>query len=57
MENGQVSPKTCQNPIQKHMMEAEAFGVSGTPNIVFDSGEMIPGYAPANELIKMLVKS
>lgn len=57
MESGQVSPKTCQNPVQKHMMEAEAFGVSGTPNIVFDSGEMIPGYAPANELIKMLVKS
>ncbi|KUJ74802.1 disulfide bond formation protein DsbC [Thiomicrospira sp. XS5] len=56
MESGRVPAKTCSNPVQKNMKEAEAFGVSGTPNIVFDSGEMIPGYAPAGDLIKMLIK-
>ncbi|MDG4811889.1 DsbC family protein [Hydrogenovibrio sp. 3SP14C1] len=55
MTKGQVVSKTCQNPVQKHMKQAEMFGVTGTPNIVFDSGKMIPGYAPAKELIKLLV--
>lgn len=55
MTKGKVVPKTCQNPVQEHMKQAEMFGVTGTPNIVFDSGKMIPGYAPAKELIKLLV--
>ncbi|QBZ82658.1 Thiol:disulfide interchange protein DsbC [Hydrogenovibrio crunogenus] len=54
MTTGHVTSKTCSNPVRKHMQQAENFGVTGTPNIVFDSGRMIPGYAPANELIKLL---
>lgn len=56
MTNGHVTSKTCQNPVQKHMQQAEMFGVTGTPYILFDSGKMIPGYAPAKELIKLLVE-
>ncbi|MBD3612356.1 MAG: DsbC family protein [Hydrogenovibrio crunogenus] len=55
MTTGQVALKTCQNPVKQHMQQAENFGVTGTPNIIFDSGKMIPGYAPANELIKLLI--
>ncbi|WP_127471276.1 DsbC family protein [Thiomicrorhabdus aquaedulcis] len=56
MKGGVVEPKTCKNPVENHMMQAELFGVNGTPNIVLDSGELLPGYVPAKELIKLLAK-
>lgn len=48
--------KTCENPIKTHMILAQKIGVNGTPNIVLESGEVLPGYVPAKELIKMLNK-
>jgi thiol:disulfide interchange protein DsbC len=36
------------------MKLAEQFGVSGTPTIVLDNGEVIPGYVPAERLSRML---
>jgi len=46
--------KTCENPVQEHMKLAEQFGVSGTPTIVFNNGEVVPGYVPAERLTRML---
>lgn len=46
--------KTCDNPVKDHMKLAEQFGVSGTPTIVFDNGEVVPGYVPAERLSRML---
>jgi len=46
--------KTCENPIKDHMKLAEQFGVSGTPTIVFNNGEVVPGYVPAERLSRML---
>lgn len=46
--------KECENPIKEHMKLAEQFGVSGTPTIVFENGEVIPGYVPAARLSSML---
>ena len=46
--------KTCINPIKKHMRLAEQFGVSGTPTIVFENGDVVPGYVPADRLSRML---
>jgi len=46
--------KECSNPIVEHMKLAEQFGVSGTPTIVFDNGEVVPGYVPAARLSRML---
>ncbi|MGC9386280.1 MAG: DsbC family protein [Hydrogenovibrio sp.] len=57
MLNKPVAAKTCENPVTEQMQQAELFGVNGTPNIIFDSGQMVPGYAPANELIKVLEQS
>ena len=48
------APKKCNHPIQDHMMFAQMFGVNGTPNIILDTGEMLPGYVPAKELIKSM---
>jgi len=49
-----VEHKVCVNPVRDHMMEAKYFEVNGTPNIILDNGELLPGYLPAKELIKIL---
>ncbi len=46
--------KECINPVKEHMQLADQFGVSGTPTIVFDNGEVVPGYVPAERLARML---
>ena len=52
--HNKVVKKTCDNPVKKHMTLGEKFGVTGTPFIIVDNGTMIPGYVPANELVKHL---
>lgn len=52
--NNKVINKTCENPIDKHMQLAQAFGVNGTPAIIADDGTMVPGFVPAKELVKHL---
>ncbi len=49
-----IEEKVCVNPVQDHMMQAKYFEVNGTPNIILDNGELLPGYVPAKELIKTL---
>lgn len=46
--------KDCDNPVDEHMKMAEDFGVSGTPTIVLENGEVIPGYVPADRLEKII---
>lgn len=53
MNKQTIATKSCENPVQAHMLEAQRFGVNGTPNIVLDNGELLPGYVPAQELIKI----
>ena len=54
MAGSSVESKVCSNPVVNHMVEAQRFEVNGTPNIVLESGELLPGYVPAKELIKIL---
>lgn len=51
---GAVAPKTCSNPIESHMVLAEQVGLRGTPLIYLDTGQQIPGYRAAAELIHMV---
>jgi thiol:disulfide interchange protein DsbC len=46
--------KSCKNPIEKHMELGESLGVAGTPAILLENGEMVPGYVPAKRLAGML---
>ncbi|WP_321324596.1 DsbC family protein [Thiomicrorhabdus sp.] len=46
--------KTCKNPVKEHIMQAEIFEVNGTPNIILEDGNILPGYVPAKKLIQML---
>lgn len=49
-----VPDKKCSNPVKDHMDLGSLLGVRGTPAIVLDDGEMVPGYLPANKLAQAL---
>ncbi len=53
-EGKPIPEKTCDTPILKHMALAEEVGLRGTPLIVTDKGQVIPGYVPAKKLEEML---
>lgn len=48
--------QSCDNPVKNHMAQAQLFGISGTPTIIFEDGNLVPGYVPAEELIPALLK-
>lgn len=50
-----VESKPCESPIDQHIALAEdAFEVRGTPMIVTEKGNVLPGYVPADKLAKIL---
>lgn len=53
-EGRRVRNATCDHPIEKHMAIGRDFGIRGTPAIVLDNGEMIPGYRPVKDIEKMM---
>ncbi|MFM1886936.1 MAG: hypothetical protein RL026_2093 [Pseudomonadota bacterium] len=42
------------NPVQKHWDLGRKLGVQGTPGLVLETGELLPGYVPAAELASHL---
>lgn len=46
--------KQCKHPIDEHMNFANRLEVNGTPNILLENGDLLPGYVPARKLIGML---
>lgn len=49
-----VAPASCENPVGEHYQAGQEIGVSGTPAIVLESGDLIPGYVPPEELLDRL---
>jgi len=49
-----LEKKTCDNPVSEHQALATALGIRGTPAIMLESGELMPGYVPAAKLIEKL---
>lgn len=47
---GQVPLKACDNPVADQYALGNAFGVTGTPALVFEDGSLMPGYLPATKL-------
>lgn len=47
----------CKNPVDDHHKIAELVGVNVTPVIVLKNGQMIPGYLPADKLIKVAMEN
>lgn len=56
-EGVDVSGQTCVNPVNAHYELGQMMGIRGTPAIITDSGEMIPGYVEPARLGAMLEQS
>jgi thiol:disulfide interchange protein DsbC len=51
----EITAKTCKStPVAEQYELGNKFGVRGTPAIITESGELLPGYVPADQLAKML---
>jgi thiol:disulfide interchange protein DsbC len=51
---GEVPQRTCDNPVREHVALGRVMGLQGTPALVLQDGEMIPGYIPADRLKLLL---
>lgn len=49
----EVTKKSCENPIAKNIGLADQIGLTGTPTIILDNGEIVSGYVPAAKLKEM----
>jgi thiol:disulfide interchange protein DsbC len=49
-----VPPRTCDNPVDEQFSLGRAVGVRGTPSLILESGQMVPGYVPPGELLDLL---
>lgn len=50
-----LTSKVCSpTPVQRHYSLGLTFGLSGTPAIITDKGELLPGYVPPGELAAYL---
>jgi len=45
-----VQPMSCPNPVARHYEMGQMVGVRGTPTIVLETGDVVPGYLPASRL-------
>ncbi|AZN36639.1 DsbC family protein [Iodobacter ciconiae] len=45
---------TCENPIEKNMKLAESLGISGTPALIFKSGQIVSGAIPKEQIEQLL---
>ena len=52
----ELEAKDCENPIDEHLNVSRSLGVRGTPAIILQNGNMLPGYVPASKLIAELSK-
>ena len=50
-------PKTCDNPVESQYTLGREVGVTGTPAIMLESGELLPGYIPAAKLKAVIDQS
>lgn len=50
----QLPAKSCANPVAKQYALGQQFGIQGTPAMITDDGQLLPGYMPAAELAARL---
>ncbi|SMF96895.1 thiol:disulfide interchange protein DsbC [Methylomagnum ishizawai] len=46
--------KDCDNPVDEQLALGNAFGANGTPMIITEKGDILPGYVPAAQLVKIM---
>ena len=50
----EIPTLNCENPVATQYELGRMLGVSGTPSLILDSGQMVPGYVPAADLARQL---
>lgn len=50
----QVTDKTCNNPIDQNIEIGDSLGITATPTMILDSGEMISGFITSDDLKKRM---
>lgn len=54
-KNGQpVESASCNNPVKRHMELGELMGIRGTPAIILENGQMVPGFVEPKRLAQVL---
>jgi thiol:disulfide interchange protein DsbC len=51
---GEITPRKCDNPVKDEYELGGLLGVTGTPALILDNGELLPGYVPAKRLAQAL---
>lgn len=49
-----VAARKCDNPVREQLSLGQAMGVRGTPSIILESGEIVPGFVPPAQLLQMI---
>ena len=49
-----VAAKACANPVAEQYEVGQLVGVRGTPTIVLETGDLVPGYLPAPRLLQAI---
>ena len=49
-----IEMNSCENPVENHFEIGRRIGVTGPPAIITQTGLLLPGYIPANELIGII---
>lgn len=53
MSGKEITAGKCDNPVNGQFELGQSIGVSGTPAIILQNGQMIPGYQPAPQIAKL----
>jgi len=51
-----IKANQCPNPVEKHFLLGQKFGIRGTPAIYLEDGQELPGYTPPDELLRLVRK-
>ncbi len=51
-----IEMRNCENPVSSHYALGEQMGIRGTPALVLEDGEKLPGYVPPDRLSRYLTQ-
>jgi thiol:disulfide interchange protein DsbC len=51
-----VENRQCDNPVDRHLTLGTQMGATGTPMLVTEKGNILPGYVPARQLARILAQ-
>ena len=52
-----IPDESCENSVGDQFNLGQRLGITGTPTLIFENGDMQPGYMPWKELLKRMNQS